>query len=167
VLGQPRAQARATLEGADLEVTMTETESDEPEGQVVETDPAPNASVPVGSTVEVLYSDGPEEVPDVVGLRQQRAERTLDRAGFQVDVVETSDTDEPKGTVIRQSPAGGQTAPNDSTVTIVVSSFEEPSESPSPTESPTDSPSPTESPSGTDSPLGNNRARGPQGTGSA
>jgi serine/threonine-protein kinase len=39
--------------------------------------------------------------------------------------------------VIRQSPAGGQDAPQGSTVTIVVSAFvEEPSESPSPTEPP-------------------------------
>ncbi|WP_249424062.1 Stk1 family PASTA domain-containing Ser/Thr kinase [Nocardioides coralli] len=149
VLGQQRQQARQTLVAADLEVIVEERPSDEPAGQVVETDPAPGTSVPVGSTVTVYYSDGPEEVPDVVGLRQQKAERRLERAGFQVDVVESTDTSEPRGTVIRQSPRGGQTAPEGSTVTIVVSAFEEPTESPSPTE--TDSP--TESPTDPTSPA--------------
>ena len=145
VIGDPRAEARAEIEAADLEVIMRETESDEPAGQVVDTDPAPGASVPIGSTVTVYFSDGPETVPDVVGLKRQRAEQLLRDAGFQVDVVESTDTDAPRGTVIRQSPAGGQPAPEGSTVTIVVSAFEEPTESPTETEteSPTESPTTT------------------------
>jgi serine/threonine-protein kinase len=148
VIGQQRDAARTTLTGAGFQVKFEERESDEPQGQVLETDPAPGASVPEGSVVTVYYSDGPEEIPDVVGKTQEEAERILREAGYVPDVVESANTTEPKGTVIQQSPPAGQQAQEGSTVTIVVSSYEEPSESPSPTESPTESPSlPTGSPS--------------------
>ncbi|HEX6149491.1 Stk1 family PASTA domain-containing Ser/Thr kinase [Nocardioides sp.] len=143
VLNQPRREARAILEEQDFNVIMREQESDEPQGQVIETDPAPGTSVPQGSTVTVYYSDGPEQVPDVVGRQQAAAERLLTEAGFEVDVVETTDTTEPRGTVIRQSPQGGSTAPDGSTVTIVVSAFEEPTESPTETETSTETSDPT------------------------
>ncbi len=59
--------------------------------------------------------------------------------------------------MIRQSPAGGQDAPEGSTVTIVVSAFEEePSESPTPTEPPpetTPTPPPDETIPPTESPA--------------
>ena len=151
VIGQPRAQARSTLEGAGFDVTATVRESDEPRGQVLETDPAPGASVPENSTVTMFVSDGPEEVPDVTGQKQGRAEQTLRDAGFEPRVVETTDTTAPRGTVVEQSPQGGQDAPEGSTVTIVVSAFEEPSEEPS--EDPSESPTETESPTGTTSPA--------------
>ena len=48
------------------------------------------------------------------------------------DVVESGDTTEPKGTVIQQSPPAGEAAQEGATVTIVVSTFEEPTESPIP-----------------------------------
>ena len=116
--------------------SSTEREADEDEGIVVATDPSAGTSVPEGSTVTVFYSDGPEEVPDVVGDPQEVAEDTLTEAGFEVDVIETTDTTAPTGEVIRQSPEGGESAPEGSTVTIVVSAFEEPTEEPSPTEEP-------------------------------
>ena len=68
---------------------------------------------------------------------------------------EDPNSTEPRGTVIRQSPAGGQDAPEGSTVTIVVSAFEEePSESPSPTEPPPETtPPPDETIPPTESPA--------------
>ena len=121
---------------------------------MLETDPAPGASVPEGATVTVFWSDGPEEVPDVTGMQRPQAEQILRDAGFEVDVVETTDTTEPRGTVLRQSPRGGSNAPEGATVTIVVSDFEREPPSESPSESPTESPteSPSESPTGTVSP---------------
>jgi serine/threonine-protein kinase len=146
VVGQSRNQAESALEAANLRVTFERQESDAPAGQVVETDPAAGTSVPERSGVTVFLSDGPEQVPDVVGLRRQEAEAAVRAAGFEPRVLESDDTTEPRGTVIDQSPAEGETAAEDSTVTIVVSSFEEPSESPSPTPTPTESPTPTPSP---------------------
>ncbi len=151
VIGQQRAPARQTMLEQNLKVKLTERQSDEPAGQVLETDPTPGTEVPEGSTVTLFYSDGPEEVPGVVGLQQEEAESRLRAAGFEPRVVESTDTRQPKGTVIDQSPQGGAKEDEGSTVTIVVSAFEEPSEEPSPTEEPSESPSddeslPTESP---------------------
>jgi beta-lactam-binding protein with PASTA domain len=82
-------------------------------------------------------------------MQQADAERAIRDAGFVPDVVPSPNTTEPKGTVIQQSPTAGQNPPEGSTVTIVVSTYEEPTETPSPSETPTESPTllPTESPS--------------------
>ncbi|MCW2791205.1 MAG: protein kinase [Nocardioides sp.] len=149
VVGQLRTDAAAALRDAGLKVVQEERESDERKGQVVETSPPAGTQVEANSTVTIFYSDGPEKVPDVVGMQQADAERAIRDAGFVPDVVPSPNTTEPKGTVIQQSPTAGQTPSQGSTVTIVVSTYEEPSESPSPTETPTESPTllPTESPS--------------------
>jgi len=153
VVGQDKGAAAATLRGAKLQVVLQQQDSDEPAGQVLSTDPSGGESVPQGTTVTVAFSDGPEQVPAVVGMTQAEAEKAIRAAGFQPDVVESSGTTEPKGTVIQQSPKAGQTADQGSTVTILVSSYEAPTESPSPTESPTITPTlPTQSPSPRQSP---------------
>jgi serine/threonine-protein kinase len=148
VIGDPRRLAVDALEGEGFEVTLTETDSDEPAGIVLDTNPAPGAEVPEGSAVEVVYSDGPEEVPDVTGRQQAVAEQILRDAGFEPRVVETTETTARRGTVVDQIPSAGESAPEGSTVTIVVSAFEkeEPSESPSETPSDTESSEPTDSP---------------------
>jgi len=158
VLGQDRDAARQTLENAHLKVAFQEKEDDAPRGDVVETDPAAGEQVPEGTTVTVLFSDGPEKVPDVVGMTQEEAEQALKRAGFKAFVTTSDDTEEPKGTVIEQSPDGGEQQPEGTSVTIVVSSFEEPTETPStalPTDTPTTTPTdiPTGTPSGEVSPT--------------
>jgi eukaryotic-like serine/threonine-protein kinase len=156
VLGQNRDAARQTLEAAHLKVVFQEKEDDAPRGEVVETNPAAGEQVPEGTTVMVLFSDGPEKVPDVVGMTQEEAEQALKQAGFKAFVTTSDDTEEPKGTVIEQNPDGGEERPAGDSVTIVVSSFEEPTETPStalPTESPTITPPPTGTPSGEVSPT--------------
>ena len=153
VVGQDKAAAQAALQNAHLKVVLRQAKSDEPPGQVLSTDPAGGQSVPRGTTVTVTYALGPEQVPAVVGMQQAEAEKAIRDAGFQPDVVESSNTTEPKGTVIQQSPKAGQTADQGSTVTILVSSYEPPTTSPSPTPSPTTSPTlPT--PSSSSSPRG-------------
>jgi len=134
VVGQQRSQARQTLVSLGFEVDPREVESDAPKGQVVETNPSYPNKVPKGSTVVVSYSDGQEEIPDVVGLTQEQAERAIREAGFEPSVLEGANSTEPKGTVISQSPDGGGTAAEGTVITIVVSSFEEPTETPSPTD---------------------------------
>ncbi|WP_207619354.1 Stk1 family PASTA domain-containing Ser/Thr kinase [Nocardioides sp. IC4_145] len=146
VVGLGRADAAAQLRAAGLRTNQEETESDEPAGEVVAQDPAAGQEVAEGATVTIAYSDGPEEVPDVRGRRQREAERMITDAGFRVSVVRSSDTTEPRGTVIQQSPEPGETLPQDSTVTIVVSTYEEPTEEPSPSETPDPTDSPTDLP---------------------
>ncbi len=138
VVGMDRAAARATLEAANLVPVFEEKDSDEPKGRVLETNPAAGTEVPEGSKVTVIFSDGPSRVPDVVGKDQATAEQLLREAGFVPVVVPSNDTTEPKGTVIQQIPAGGQPQPQGTQITIVVSTYEEPTETPTPT--PTDTP---------------------------
>ena len=146
VVGLDKAAAKAQLEADGFEVRLEEKESDEPAGQVVETDPPANASVEKGSTVVVFYSDGPEEVPDVVGLMQSEAKNKIRSAGFEPRVLTDPESTEPAGTVTDQSPAAGETASEGSTVTILVSNYQEPTGEPSPTDTPTGTPTGTPPP---------------------
>ncbi len=130
VIGQQREEARTVLIGAGLRVKFEERESDQPAGQVLETKPAQGQQVAENSVVTVVYSDGPEKIPNVVGMTQQQAEKALREAGYVPDVVPSDETTKPKGTVIQQSPPAGEAAQEGATVTIVVSTFQEPTEPP-------------------------------------
>ena len=68
----------------------------------------------------------------MIGLKQGPAEQKIRDAGFTPSIVESNDTTEPQGTVIQQSPDAGQTPPTGSTITIVVSTYVEPTEEPDP-----------------------------------
>ena len=130
-----------------LRVKFEERESDQPGRPGPRDDPAQGSRLPENSVVTVVYSDGPEKIPNVVGMTQQQAEKALREAGYVPDVVPSDETTEPKGTVIQQSPPAGEAAQEGATVTIVVSTFQEPTEPPSPTDTPTDTPTlPTETP---------------------
>jgi membrane peptidoglycan carboxypeptidase len=97
-------------------------------GPTVETCPPGTEGTPPDCTpIEPSPPEDPEvDVPDVVGMQQSEAERTLRRAGFQV-AVETAETDQaPPGQVVDQGPPGGTSAPPGSTVTIVVAVEAEP-----------------------------------------
>jgi beta-lactam-binding protein with PASTA domain/predicted Ser/Thr protein kinase len=141
LVGKLRGEARDELARLDLKARMVEEESDEPRNQVLRTEPAAGDMVEAGATVTVFWSDGPEKVPNVVGMKQDAAERTLSEAGFRPRAVSyDGNTTLPKGTVVEQDPANG-TAPEDSTVLIFISTYEEPEPEPEPT--PTE-PTPTE-----------------------
>ena len=150
VVGLDKDDAQRQLESDPyrFSVTLKEEDSDEPADQVLRTDPGANTQLDPGSDVTVFYSDGPEEVPNVVGLLEGQAKNRIRAAGFEPRVIPDSSSTEPKGTVTDQSPAAGETPAQGSTVTILVSTFVEPSGSPSPTDSTSPSPSesPTESP---------------------
>ena len=151
VVGEPRGQARDDLENAGLKVSLVEEESDADKGEVTRTEPAAGTMIGEGARVTVFYSDGRERVPNVEGLEQGEAEQRIVDAGFVPSVVKTNDTTEPAGTVIQQSPDSTQRPPAGSTVTIVVSTYVEPTESPDPTDLPTD---PTDLPTDpTETPL--------------
>jgi membrane peptidoglycan carboxypeptidase len=62
-----------------------------------------------------------QAVPPVVGLPLEEARPILEFSGFKVAVAPvTAAEDDEKGTVVAQSPPGGQSAPRGSTVTIEV-----------------------------------------------
>jgi penicillin-binding protein 1A len=64
-------------------------------------------------------------VPDVIGLKQEDAEKTLEEANFTPDV-EMANSVEPEGTVFDQDPKGGTTATLGSRVVIKVSNGKAP-----------------------------------------
>ena len=144
VIGKNKDEARRILNDAGLEVKLVKEKSDEPRDTVVRTDPEPAAEATKGSVVTVYYSAGPQEVPSVVGMQEGEARRVLEKAGFTVDVTYDSETVAEKGQVLRQSPEAYTEQPQGTRVLITVSSYEEPSETPSET-TPPPSPSPSES----------------------
>ncbi len=126
VLGLNKDDAADQLRSEGLRVVLTQRDSDEPKDEVVEMQPPAGTEVADGSKVTLFWSDGPEQVPNVVGRTEAQATQLIEDAGFEVSRVTDSTTESTKGTVLQQSPAAGQTLDKGSTVTIVVSTFEEP-----------------------------------------
>jgi serine/threonine-protein kinase len=141
VVGQNKDDAADQLRNEGLRVVLTQRDTDDPRDQVVEMQPPAGTQVSEGSKVTLFWSDGPEKVPDVIGKTEQEATKLIEDAGFKVSRVTDSSTKATKGTVLQQSPSAGTTLDKDSTVTIVVSTYEPPSPTPTPT--PTPSPSVT------------------------
>jgi beta-lactam-binding protein with PASTA domain len=122
VIGQSQQQAATALDEAHLDAQFQPTRSDQPKGTVVRTEPAANTQVPQGSPVDVYVSKGPQEVPDVVGMQQSEAEKSLRDAGYVPVPVPSSNSDKPQGEVVQQIPGAGQREPQGTQITIVVSS---------------------------------------------
>ncbi len=111
VLGQPLAQAKATIEAVGLVVTTTESFSDTvPKGNVISQKPDPNVVYEAGSTVTLEISKGPEViiVPDVRTKTQAEAESILTAAGLKPKVVYVDAPED--GFVINQFPIAGSSA---------------------------------------------------------
>jgi serine/threonine-protein kinase len=128
VLRQSEGSARQELQAEGFEVQVNEAPSDDvEEGVVSAQDPSPGVEAPVGSTVTITVSTGPEqvEVPDVEGEEEDTARQILVDAGFQVQVEEVPGPPPDDGTVVDQDPDGGTEADRGSTVTIVVARFVE------------------------------------------
>ncbi len=119
----------AGIKRDNISVAAERCDTDEPAGTVVEQTPQPEESVGRDDTVTLCVSDGPETVPDVIGLRQGEAERKIIQAGFDVDVREDTASEAPKGEVTDVIPGEGEELDQGETVTIFVSVFEEPSTS--------------------------------------
>ena len=97
------------------------------EGRIISVSPDVETVINEGDTVYVTVSLGPQkrEVPDVVGLQGYEAASLLSQAGFKVLVEEKDDGKTPKGEVISVDPEEGGEYDYGSTVTIVVSTYEE------------------------------------------
>lgn len=136
VRGMTQEEAQAALEEQGLSMFVIAIQkSDQPEGTVLEQDPAGGTTVEKGTTVNVIiagteninYGEGDEEqipVPSVIGKMEKEAVNLLSAAGFQVSKSYKYDSTVDSGKVISQSPNGG-TAPKGSTVTIVISQGEQ------------------------------------------
>jgi len=129
---------RTALQDAKLELgNVKQVESSQPEGLVLNQNPAAFTTVDVGTKVSIEVSTGVVEVPGVVGFTQSAASSALSKAGLDVSVV-TAPSDESAGIVISQDPGQGAQVKKGTTVTITVSSGPEPTPTPTPTPPPTD-----------------------------
>ncbi len=146
VVGLQRNAAAQSLRERGLKVRFEEQDSDETKGKVLAQDREAGEVVDPGTVVTIVISNGPQEVPFVVGMDKASAIRAIEGAGFKVYIVESDDTTRPEGEVIDQSTEEGQTKNQGDEIRITVSTYVEPEE----TESPTESDSPTESESPTD-----------------
>jgi serine/threonine-protein kinase len=121
VVGDDRADGRATLEDSGLKVTIHEAESSRPKDQVISQSPGAGSTVARGSRVTITVSKGVQKVrvPSVTGRSLDDARATLEDAGFTVNVTEVKSPNSDQ-TVIRQDPAGGSELEKGGTVTIFV-----------------------------------------------
>ncbi|GAB4001550.1 Stk1 family PASTA domain-containing Ser/Thr kinase [Nocardioides ultimimeridianus] len=127
----PRKLAINTLIGQgvprqNIKVKPDPCTSDQPKGTVVSQIPAPGTSITKDDTVTLCLSAGPNTVPNVIGLQEDKATKMLIAAGFNPIVRDyTGTTTKPKGTVVDQSPSGGKghTATQHSNVYIYVSTY--------------------------------------------
>jgi eukaryotic-like serine/threonine-protein kinase len=131
------SDARRALADAGLTLgKVTEEDSDRPEGTVLRQEPAPYETVDAGSAVAIWVSNAQVEVPNVVGRTEAQARTDLFNEGFEVAYGPEVETAEfAPGTVVEQTPEGGETAKKGSLVTISLAKAPVPTPTPTPTPS--------------------------------
>jgi eukaryotic-like serine/threonine-protein kinase len=120
VVGVTLDQAKAALSDMKLVPDVTLKHDDTvPKGQVMSQSPVGNATAPQGSKVHLVVSNGPPivPVPSVVGKNVGEAQQLIIAAGLTPNVQQLPGG---PGTVLNQSPNGGDKAPKGSTVTLYV-----------------------------------------------
>lgn len=133
-------QAKELLESDryGLEVKRQNTDSDQPKGRVLNSNPPPGEEVERGSTVTLIVSKGQVEVPNVVNQDVESARSTLEDLGLKVAIQEDPAGTAPDGTVTAQSREAGSMVAPGTTITLTVS---RPEPETTPTDEPTDDPS--------------------------
>lgn len=130
-----------------LTVNVNNEESDKAEGTILSQSPQmgeADSSAVVELTVAIPFAVQSVEIPDVVGMTQEDANKSLADAGFRnVSVIEQSSTQVTETKVTQVIPNAGESVRTDTSVVFVVTSPSESAPSNAPEEDdPTESPSP-------------------------
>jgi serine/threonine-protein kinase len=123
VEGMPQDEAEQALEDAGFQSRVERAYSNEVRnGRVIGTSPPAGTTLERGSEVTLNVSRGPEqvEVPDVTGGSEDNARSALEGAGLRVGNITREVSDEAPGTVIEQSPAGGEQVDKGAAVDLTV-----------------------------------------------
>ncbi|MCH0538745.1 Stk1 family PASTA domain-containing Ser/Thr kinase [Streptomyces sp. MUM 203J] len=121
VLQQDEDLASTNLKNEGFKVTVEREESDKTEGSVIRQSPDGNTEAEKGSEVTItIATQAKVPVPNVVTQQFDTAKAQLEGLKFNV-LRDEVDNDQPAGTVIEQSPAGGEQAAKGSNVTLKVS----------------------------------------------
>ncbi len=127
VTGLSRDSAESRLRDEGLGVSVTEQESDEPEGDVISQSPAAGTELARGETVTITVSTGTPQVdvPDVIGLSERSASSRLRSAGLEPVTQERTVTDpDQDGVVVEQRPGSGTQVDEGREVVIVIGVLE-------------------------------------------
>jgi eukaryotic-like serine/threonine-protein kinase len=119
IVGDDYATAAAALSTAGFVPSLRYAQQSTNNGTVVLQDPAANASVPQGSTVNVTVSVS-GEVPDTVGMLPDAATRKLAAFGYSVQKIEYTTTVGAGGKVVGTVPEAGTDLAPPSSVTLIV-----------------------------------------------
>src|SRR4051812_9705313 len=126
VAGQGQETATQNLQAAGLtvgEVSRQVTSDESQIGTVLGTDPTSGTQVDPGSAVALTVGVGPDtiEVPAVIGLDVDRAQNTLENAGFKSMETEEADSLVPADQVVDVNPKEGRSVDPSTRVTLQVS----------------------------------------------
>jgi eukaryotic-like serine/threonine-protein kinase len=123
VVGADVASAETRLREDGFSTDTEQRNSEQPEGEVLSTDPEAGEEAEEGSTVVLTVSAGPgtADVPDVEGVSRETARQRLRDAGFDITERDESSADIPAGRAIRTSPPAGTEQEKGATVTLLLS----------------------------------------------
>ncbi|CAN5712045.1 Stk1 family PASTA domain-containing Ser/Thr kinase [soil metagenome] len=127
-LNNDEAQQQLVDLGLQPDIGGQEADPEAPPNAVLRTDPDVGTTVDRGSTVTLFLSSGPGNVviPDVAGMTESEAERTLATAGLGIlEVVDEPDDEIEEGLAIRTQPVAGINAVEGDEVTLIVSGGEQ------------------------------------------
>jgi beta-lactam-binding protein with PASTA domain len=149
-VGQTLDQAKLIADAKDLVLVTTKfVTGSQPEGTITEQDPAPDAKVDRGATINVTVVSGQAlvAIPDVRNLSESEALKALIQAGLTAGTrTDAFDPVVPAGSVVSTSPSTGIQVAAGTTVDYVLSKGPEPTPTPTPAPTPTATPSPTPTP---------------------
>jgi beta-lactam-binding protein with PASTA domain/tRNA A-37 threonylcarbamoyl transferase component Bud32 len=122
VVGEKLDQALDDLRRANLKPKISRVDANAPQDEVISQRPTAGASVEQGQVVTLKVSNGPKPVivPNVVGSNFDSASSALLGGGFAVRRRDVA-SEQPKDTVIAQSPDAGTYQPPGSPITLSVS----------------------------------------------
>ncbi|WP_433546653.1 Stk1 family PASTA domain-containing Ser/Thr kinase [Streptomyces sp. CA-294286] len=121
MVGMEFARAQETATKAELKLKRLDQPCEDKEKGLVCSQTPQSGSVEKNTEIQVVVSTGApkEAVPDVMEQTENRARKRLTDAGFEVQVKQ-AESEKPAGTVIRQSPDGGEQAAKGSEVVITI-----------------------------------------------
>jgi eukaryotic-like serine/threonine-protein kinase len=123
VTGLTEATATKALTRRGLNTDSTHKYSSTvPKGEVISSSPPDGTTVTKGSRVHLVISSGPQQVkvPDVTNQDTAAAHSAIHNAGLEYTDDQVN-SDQPKGTVIAQNPAGGTSVNKGTSVTLTIS----------------------------------------------
>ncbi|MGQ0803028.1 MAG: Stk1 family PASTA domain-containing Ser/Thr kinase [Actinomycetota bacterium] len=120
VVGQTFDEAKLALEAKGFKVEREDKESNQPENQVLEQDPASGQKLKKGGTITLTVSSSTVTIPNVVGKSEAEARQQLQELGFTNVVGFPEESDQPPGTVLRtEPPVGAEVKKSDQVVLVV------------------------------------------------